>query len=96
MSEKQDTNRGEVILYEAPDRVDVRLERETVWLSQAQMAELFGRERSVVTKHDRRLAERGLGEIERAVGLLAWTPTFHATTACREVGERCGRRVAKC
>jgi prophage maintenance system killer protein len=29
----------------------VRLERETVWLTQAQMGELFGRERSVITKH---------------------------------------------
>lgn len=45
---------GEIALYEAPDgqiRLDVRLEQETVWLSQAQMAELFGRERSVITKH---------------------------------------------
>jgi hypothetical protein len=45
---------GEVILYEAADgevRLDVRLEQETVWLTQAQMAELFGRERSVITKH---------------------------------------------
>jgi prophage maintenance system killer protein len=45
---------GEVALYEVPDggvRLDVRLERETVWLSQAQMADLFGRERSVITKH---------------------------------------------
>jgi prophage maintenance system killer protein len=45
---------GEVLVYETPDggvRVDVRLERETVWLTQQQMAELFGRERSVVTKH---------------------------------------------
>jgi len=45
---------GEVVLYEAPDgqiRLDVRLEQDTVWLTQAQMAELFGRERSVITKH---------------------------------------------
>jgi prophage maintenance system killer protein len=45
---------GEVVLYEAPDgqiRLDVRLEQDTVWLNQAQMAELFGRERSVITKH---------------------------------------------
>ena len=38
---------GEVVLYEAPDgriQLDVRLERETVWLTQAQMGELFGRE----------------------------------------------------
>jgi hypothetical protein len=35
---------GEVVVYETPDRevqVEVRLERETVWLTQRQMAELF-------------------------------------------------------
>jgi hypothetical protein len=45
---------GEVVIYEAADgqvSLDVRLEHETVWLTQAQMAELFGRERSVITKH---------------------------------------------
>jgi hypothetical protein len=56
MSQAPEPSRGEVVVYEAPDgevRVDVRLERETVWLTQQQMAELFGRERSVVTKHIR-------------------------------------------
>ena len=50
----QDSGRGEVVVYEAPDgavRFDVRLEHETVWLTQRQMAELFGRDRSVVAKH---------------------------------------------
>lgn len=45
---------GEVLLYEAPDgqvRVDVRLEQKTVWLSLAQMAELFGRDKSVISRH---------------------------------------------
>ena len=45
---------GEVLLYEAPDgqvRVDVRLAQETVWLTQQQMAELFGRDQSVVSRH---------------------------------------------
>ncbi len=53
---------GEVVLYEAPDgqiRLDVRLEQDTVWLTQAQMAELFGRERSVVTKHLRNVFREG-------------------------------------
>ena len=57
---------GEVVLYEAPDgqiRLDVRLEQETVWLTQAQMAELFGRERSVVTKHINNVF--GEGELAR-------------------------------
>jgi prophage maintenance system killer protein len=44
----------QVILFQAADgkvTLDVRLEADTVWLSQAQMAGLFGRERSVITRH---------------------------------------------
>ena len=43
-------------MYESADgevSVDVRLERETVWLTQPQMAELFGRDRSVIARHIR-------------------------------------------
>lgn len=40
-------------------RVEARLERDTVWLTQAQMAELFGRERSVITKHVRNVFREG-------------------------------------
>ncbi|HEY4696720.1 MAG TPA: virulence protein RhuM/Fic/DOC family protein [Gallionella sp.] len=57
---------GEVTLYVAPDgriRLDVRLERDTVWLTQAQMAELFGRERSVITKHISNVFKEG--ELDR-------------------------------
>ena len=44
----------QVIFFQAADgqvSLDVRLEADTVWLSQAQMAELFGRERSVISRH---------------------------------------------
>ncbi len=151
MSSSAEHPGGEVVVYQAPDgqaRVEVRLERDTVWLSQAQMTELFGRDRSLVTKHirnvfkegeldeesnvhflhvagsdkpvrfyslnviisvgyrvksqrgtqfriwatntlrehlrrgytlnERRLRERGLSEIEQAIGLLARTLTTHA------------------
>jgi hypothetical protein len=57
-----DIPRGEVLVYEAPDgaaRVDVRLERDTVWLRQEQMSQLFGRERSVITKHVRNVFQEG-------------------------------------
>jgi hypothetical protein len=53
---------GEVVIYEAPDgqvSLDVRLEHETVWLTQSQMAELFRRERSVITKHLRSVFREG-------------------------------------
>lgn len=152
-----DEKRGEIVVYEAPDgqvRVDVRVERETLWLSQRQIAEIFDtsidnvglhlknifsageldeasttEEYSVVqtegrrqvkravrhynldaiisvgyrvnskrgtqfriwatrtlrdhllhgyTLNERRLRERGLDEVEQAVGLLARTLTTHA------------------
>lgn len=145
---------GEVVLYKAPDgevQLDVRLERETVWLSLDQMTKLFRRDKSVISRHlrnvfisrelerkavvaknattaadgktyqveyfnldailsvgyrvnskrgtqfriwatrtlkdhllhgytlhEKRLREKGLGEIEQAVGLLARTLTQHA------------------
>lgn len=57
---------GEVLLYEAPDgqvRVDVRFDHETVWLSLNQMADLFGRDKSVISRHLRNVFDSG--ELER-------------------------------
>ncbi|UOQ67460.1 virulence protein RhuM/Fic/DOC family protein [Hymenobacter volaticus] len=45
---------NDILLYQSPDgntQLQVQLQDETVWLTQAQMAELFGRDRSVITKH---------------------------------------------
>jgi hypothetical protein len=45
---------GEVLIYQSADGqalLDVRLDAETVWLTQKQMAMLFDTERSVITKH---------------------------------------------
>lgn len=47
---------GEIILYNGPKgdtHLDVRLEKETVWLTQLQMAELFERDQSVISRHIR-------------------------------------------
>jgi len=47
-------DRGEIIIYQTPDgttNLDVRLENETIWLTQAQIAELFGTKRPAITKH---------------------------------------------
>ena len=40
-------NKGEIVMYQPDEtiRLEVRMEGETVWLSQAQMAELFGTKR---------------------------------------------------
>lgn len=45
---------NEIILYPSEDgqtKVEVGMEGETVWLTQEHIAELFQRERSVITKH---------------------------------------------
>lgn len=54
-------NQGEIILYQ-PDsevKLEVRLEEETVWLTQAQMAELFQTTRNNVTLHIRNIFKEG-------------------------------------
>jgi hypothetical protein len=53
---------SEFLLYQTEDgntRIEVRLEGETVWLSLNQMADLFGRDKSVISKHIRNVFEEG-------------------------------------
>jgi prophage maintenance system killer protein len=53
---------SDVIIYQADDggtELQVHLDQETVWLTQEQMAALFGRERSVITKHLRNVFNEG-------------------------------------
>jgi len=47
-------SKGEIVIYRTKDKkiqLEVKLEQETVWLSQEQIAKLFKTERSVITKH---------------------------------------------
>ena len=47
-------SKGGIVIYRAKDkkiRLEVKLERETVWLSQNQMAALFGKARNTITEH---------------------------------------------
>lgn len=53
---------GEFVLYQTADggpALDVRLERETVWLSQAQLVALFQRDQSVISRHVRNVFMEG-------------------------------------
>ena len=44
--------KNEIILFENQDvKLEVNMKDETVWLSQQQMAELFGKDRTVITRH---------------------------------------------
>jgi hypothetical protein len=58
-------NQGEIILYQSEDatQLEVRIESDTVWLTQAQMVELFQRDQSVISRHIRNVfAENELDE----------------------------------
>ena len=79
---------GELVVYEAPDgetRVDVRLDRETVWLTQQQMAELFGRDRSVVARHIRNVFREGELDPRATCADFAQVQSEGGRTVSREI-----------
>jgi hypothetical protein len=57
-----------IAIYKSDDNtisLEVKLENETVWLSQAQMATLFGRDRTVITRHINNCFKEG--ELEKSL-----------------------------
>ena len=56
------TDHGEIILYQTEDgltKLDVNMRDETVWLSLDQMAELFGRDKSTISRHIKNIFTEG-------------------------------------
>ncbi len=69
--------KSEILLYQTEDgqtKIDVRLEEETVWLSQLQMADLFQKERSVITKHINNVFKEG--ELAEKSNVQTTTKTY--------------------
>ena len=61
-------NRGKIVIYQTKDgktSIDVKLENETVWLTQAQMADLFQEDRTVIGRHINNVYREG--ELERDI-----------------------------
>ena len=57
---EQNENTGDILIYQSENgltRIDVRLEQETVWLTQQQMAELFQTSRTNVVEHIQHIYE---------------------------------------
>jgi hypothetical protein len=55
-------NTGEILIYQNSEgsiKIDVRLEEETVWLTQDQMATLFGKARTTITEHIQNVFKEG-------------------------------------
>ena len=67
-------NKGQILLYQTPDgesRIEVRLEGETVWLSLDQMAELFQRNKSTISRHIKNVFEEGELNADSTVAFFA-------------------------
>ncbi len=57
-----DRPKGEIVIYESAEggsRVEVRLEDDTLWLTQQQISDLFDRDRTVITRRLRKVFASG-------------------------------------
>ena len=71
-------DKGQILLYQTPDgesRIEVRLQGETVWLNQEQMAELFQRNKSTISRHINNAYEEGELTPEATVAFFATVQT---------------------
>jgi hypothetical protein len=67
---------NEIIIYQPKDvsiRIDVRIEDETVWLNKEQIALLFGRDRSVISRHINNIFKEGELKKEEVCAFFAHT-----------------------
>ena len=98
-------NKGEIILYHPDEavRLEVRLEDETVWLTQEQIAILFGTKRPAITKHLNNIYNSGELDKESTCSILEhmgndgkqkYVTKFYNLDAILSVGYRVNSRNA--
>lgn len=71
-------NNDQMLIYQSEDgsiKIDVRFEQDTVWLTQAQMCMLFGRDKSTISRHIKNVFEEGELDISSVVAEYATTAT---------------------
>ena len=70
--------KGQILLYQTPDgvtKIEVKLQNETVWLSLDQMAELFQRNKSTISRHIKNVFEEGELQPDSTVAFFATVQT---------------------
>ena len=81
---------NKIVIYQTEDgqtQIDVRLENETVWLTQAQMAELFQKDRTVITRHINNVFKEGELEKEEVCAKIAHTTRHGAIKGKQQIQE---------
>ncbi len=72
----KDLNKGEIIIYQSDDGqifLDTKLENDTIWLTQKQMAELFGVKVPAISKHLKNIFNDGELNEKEVVSILEIT-----------------------
>ncbi len=102
---KNNKTNNEIIIYQSDDgtpRIEVHIENETVWLSQAKIAELFGVQRPAITKHlknifeSRELEEKSVSSIleHTAADGKTYQTQFYNLDAIISIGYRVNSATA--
>lgn len=71
-------DKGQFLLYQTPDgdsQIEVKLQNDTVWLSLDQMAELFQRNKSTISRHIKNVLKDGELEADSVIANFATTAT---------------------
>ena len=78
-------NNSQIVIYQTESgetKLDVRFENETVWLTQLQMADLFGKSKKTISEHIRNIFIEG-ELLEEVVVRKNKTTTQHGAIACK-------------
>ena len=84
----EDINKGQVILYQTDDgqtKLEVQFKDETVWLSLDQMAELFQRDKSTISRHVKNVFDDGELKTDSTVAFFATVQKEGQRTVSRDV-----------
>lgn len=79
---------GQIAIYQTEDgqtQIDVRFEQETLWLTLLQMAELFDRDKSVISRHLKNIFDTGELAKEATVAKTATVQTEGGRQVSREI-----------
>ena len=84
-------DQNKIVIYQTQDgktSIDVKLEQDTVWLTQAQMAELFQKDQSVIARHIANVFKEGELDKNSNMQILHNSLSKYNPTAIYEDGEK--------
>ena len=89
------SNKGEIVLYQPNDdiRLEVRLDKETVWLTQQQIADLFGVKQPAISKHIANIYKSGELEESGTYSILEYMGNdgkqlYHCGHSLKDMGRK--------